>query len=180
MKLEELIIGSFVNFVRDETDVGGTPVSASFKPGSGDASWSELGCVTAFRPQLDTQEFAVMCPAAGGGYRRSRKTMTTSDTMVFDVDKTSPIFWELLTGVSAAIADTTNQIPFVKSERKIEGWLQFQGRGDDGDDRVIIDMWVELRLTDGTEFGPNPVRPVWNAEVLTSALNNLLPDSIVS
>jgi len=180
MKLEELIVGGFVNFVRAGTDVGGTLVSPTFKPASNDASWGSLGCVTEFRPATETQEFTVNCPRTSGGYQRRKKTIAISDTLAFDVAETSAEFWELLMGFSDPIVDATAQVPFEKSERKIDGWLQFQARGDDGQDRIVLDVYVELRLTDGTVFNENPVRPVYEAEVVETALNSAVPDDIVA
>ena len=180
MKLEELIIGGFVNFVEEGTDIGGTLVSPTFKPASTDASWHGLGCVTEFRPSTETQEFTVNCPKPTGGYQRRRTTITIADILNFDTAETSEEFWRLLTGVADPIADGVAQIPFAKSERKISGWLQFQARGDDGQDRVVMDVYVDLTLADGTVFNENPVRPVFAAETQDSALSTILPDSIVA
>ena len=176
--LQELIIGTFGHFVEAGTLVGGNPVSKTFKPGSGDPAWEEVGCITQFRPTTESQDFNVSCPRRSGGYATRKKTITTADLLAFDVDKVSPNFWRLLLGFLSPIVNGTAQIPFAETDRMIEGWVQFQYRGDEGADRIVMEVYVELRLVDGTVFDENPVRPVFEAYVLQSDLNTAAPAGV--
>tara|TARA_R110000772_G_scaffold157628_1_gene268788 strand:+ start:117 stop:662 length:546 start_codon:yes stop_codon:yes gene_type:complete len=179
-KIEEIIIGGLLSFVRDGGDVSGSPVSSTLLPASDNALWLSLGCVLSCQVEKDEMEFEKLCAVAGGGYKKTKKRMTVQDMMRINVGETHDLYWELHQGFNAAIVDATPQVPFLKNDRHIMGWASLQARGDDGLDRLVIVVRAKLSLAEPGEWAAEPLKPVYLLEIEVNALNASLPDNITA
>jgi hypothetical protein len=181
MFLETSIIGLFASFAREGDTVDAVTVGVGAFPDVDPTSnWSDFGCVSEGRNEPNLAEYPVMCPKPTGGYEEKIETQTLRDSLVLTFNKTNPYWWELTHGFASAITDAAAQTPFVKGDRYIQGWLKLQERGDDGQDRIVMNVWGKLRLAEQLAASSDPTRPVFRFDVEYSAIATALPNDITA
>lgn len=181
MHLETSIIGLFASFAREGESIDAITVGADAFPDTDPTTnWSDFGCVSEGRNEPNVAEYPIMCPKPSGGYEEKIETQTLRDSYILTFNKTNPFYWELTEGYNAAITDTTAQTPGQKADRFIQGWLKLQKRSQDGQDRIIKNIWGKLRLSEQFVATADPTRPVFRFDQEYSAIATSLPDHITA
>ena len=181
MHLESLIIGAFASFVREGASIDAVTVGvAAFPDTDPTTNWAELGCVIEARNEPNVAQYPVMCPKPSGGYEEKIEEQVLRDSYVLTLNKTNPLYWELAEGYAAAIVDGTPQTPGQQVDRYVQGWLKLQKRGQDGQDRVVKNIWGKLRLSEQFRAGTDPTRPVMRFDQEYSAIATSEPNDITA
>jgi hypothetical protein len=181
MHLESLIIGAFASFVREGASIDAVTVGvAAFPDTDPTTNWAELGCVIEARNEPNVAQYPVMCPKPSGGYEEKIEEQVLRDSYVLTLNKTNPLYWELAEGYAAAIVDGTPQTPGQQVDRYVQGWLKLQKRGQDGQDRVVKNIWGKLRLGEQFRAGADPTRPVMRFDQEYSAIATSEPNDITA
>lgn len=186
MKLEKLIIGSFASFVESGTAYGTAPnngvVSITQFPDQANnaAAWQSMGCVLDSMLETKVETDTFLCPNPAGGYRIEEDENVQQDMLKMTLKAYSPLIHRLEWGLSAAIVDGTAQTPFAQHDRYILGWLNFQQRAQDGQDRIIAALWGKLRLDGNVANTSKTKLPKVKFQVITSPIQTLLPNDILA
>jgi hypothetical protein len=181
MFTESLIIGCFASFARSGETIDSTDVAVdAFPDVSPTTNWDDFGCVSECRAEPNIAEYPVMCPKPSGGYQEKIETQVLRDRYLLTFNKLNPYYWELVEGYNAAITDGTAQTPGQKGDRFIQGWLKLQKRGQDGQDRVVKNIWGKLRLSDQFVATSDPTRPVFSFDQEYSAIATSEPNDITA
>lgn len=180
MKLEKLIIGNFAFFVEGGSEIDGVSVSKSAFPDVEPAeNWHSMGCVSETTFETEKESDEDYCPSPMGGYQKIKTESVVRDTIKFKVRQTSELFWRLSLGLKEKIVNSTPQAPFSATHRYIEGWLKIQGRGDDGKDRVVMNVWGRLYMDENPKWSKDPTKPSYAFDVLYSPAASVEPADIV-
>jgi hypothetical protein len=180
-KLEKLIIGTFAHFVEAGTEVGTEPVNtvgALFKPTFPGEPWASMGCILDATPETEVETDTDYCPNASGGYTKADDQNVVKDMLKLSLRAHSEPIHRLIWGANAKLADTTSVTPFVKTDRFVEGWLQFQGVGQDGLARFVASLYGKIRLDAAPQWAKDPTKPAIRFEIIKTALNTYVPDKI--
>jgi hypothetical protein len=181
MKLEKLIIGNFAYFVEGGTTVDATEVSITAYPDVDPiTNWESLGCITETEFETEKETDTDYCPSPTGGYSKIEEEQTVRDLIKMKCRDTSEPFWRMLLGLNSKIVDETAQTPFINKRRYVEGWLKVQGRGLDGADRVVMNVWGRLKIDETPKWSKDPTKPGYVFEVIFSEIATVEPDGIIA
>ena len=169
--LEKLIIGGFLSFYEEEATVS----TALILPASGH---SDLGCINEVNFAPETETDTDYCPVASGGYEKIEDERIVKDLIQFVTRDHSEPYWRMLLGTSAALVDAAAQKPFEKSRRHIQGWLKVVGTGDDGVDRITLQIWGRLSIDSNPKWSKDASKPALKFQKIDSTLNTVLPAGI--
>lgn len=181
MKLEKLTIGGFLYFVESGKTIDGIEVSdAAYPDVDPIENWNSLGCIQEVNFEPETETDTDYCPSPAGGYEKQDDERVVKDLIKFVTREHSEPFWRLLLGLSAEIADSVAQTPFNNGRRYIEGWLKVQGRGDNGVDRIVMNVWGRLSIDANPKWSKDPTKPALKFQKQYSSIATVEPDSIVA
>lgn len=157
--LEELFLGNFCYIIPLGVTVDTAVVSATVKPdGDPTTNWTNysVGSVLSFQPGVETQDRSYMAPSALGGWEKRNKNVVIQDYIDLKTREMGEMLLRLQFGLSAAIALGTAQTPFAVTDRRIDAWLKFHTRKEDGQDLCIGDVLCSVELRAGIK-GDNGV-----------------------
>lgn len=156
--LKEAMLGAFAYFIPE----GVSSASPTSKPSSSPLTpWTNgtLGNVLQFQFGQKTIDDPWRRNLPSGGREEVNRSFVTQDWLVLKTREMGEIVWRLQTGVTGPIDEGTAQTPFLQLDRKIHGWLRLQGRGLEGVDRLLMDVWCECRLDGENTFEEKVVTP---------------------
>jgi len=182
-KLEKLIIGTFASFTEAGAEVGEAPdpvniVGPLFMPTFPGELYSSLGCILDATPETEVETDTDYCPNASGGYTKTDDQNVVKDMLKLSLRAHSEPIHRLIWGADAVLVDGTPTTPFVTTDRFVEGWLQFQGVGQDGDDRFVASLYGRIRLDAAPQWAKDPTKPAIRFEIIKTSLNAYEPDNI--
>lgn len=142
------------------------------KPISGSALWLELAGVNSAveKKEKTSESFDEM---TADGWRTGKDEYTTADMYELKTRYTTALYEQLRYGLASSIVQGTPQTPFVKSDRKLRCWANFQERMSDGQDRLALSLWCEIRAMDPPPSEKKTQEPVFELWVLRSTLNSI-------
>ena len=180
MKLEKLRIGNFGYFVEEGTVIDGVTVSKNAFPDVDPAdNWPSLGCIQETDFETEKESDTDYCPSPSGGYDKMEDEHVVRDLIKFKTRELGEPFWRMSLGLKNKIANGTAQIPFASKNRWIYGWFKSQGRGDDGVDRVVMNVWGRLMIDENPKWSKDPTKPAYVLEVQYSPIATVEPNAIV-
>ncbi len=178
--LQKLTIGAFLFFVESGKQIDGTTVGASAYPDvEPPENWNSLGCISEFNSEAVTETETEYYPNPAGGYNKIEDTFVVQDVLKFVTRQHCEPFWRMLLGFKEEIANGIGQTPFAEKRRHIEGWLKVQGRGPDGADRIVMNVWGRLRIDSNPKWSKAAAKPALRFEVLYSPIATAEPAGIV-
>lgn len=185
MKLEKLILGTFAAFVETGTTYGAAPVNTVSRelypsPATHAASWSGLGDVLDAAPEKKEEDYSDTVPSPYGGYTTESDTVVLQDTLKLSLKCHNEIIHRLIWGLASKIEDGVEQTPFANPNRYVEGWINFQLRGQDGADRVVVALYGRIRLDANPKWSKDPSKPAIKFEILRSSIQSILPDGVIA
>ena len=181
MKVERSILGSFLAFARGGTTIDAVVVSELAYPDvTPTTNWSSLGCVIENTAEYQEEDYTIKCPSPSGGYSEKTSKSVTRDSQLFTTEGTNPLWWELAYGFAGPVVDGVPQTPFSSVDRYIYGWLKAQIRGEDGLDRIVMNVWGKLRLAEQFKASEAPTRPSWRFDIEYSSIATAEPDTIIA
>jgi hypothetical protein len=164
----KLFAGKIVYFA---LEASGTSDLAT-KPVSGSGLWLQLPGVNSATHKMEkTSENFDDCGA--NGWTTGKTEYTTADIFELKTPWTTALFEQLRYGLASAIVQGTPQTPFVKSDRKVRGWLNLQERMQDGQDRNVLSIFVELRAMDPPASEKKTQETTYEAWVIFSSLQSI-------
>ena len=180
MKLEKLIIGTFLSIVEEGTVVGENTVGVAFYPDPEESgeSWLSMGCVMDAAPETETEEDTDYCPSASGGYDKEILSTVVRDVLKLSLKAHSEVIHRLVWGVAAPLVEGEAQTPFTVKDRKIRCWIHFQGRAQDGEDRFIAALYGDLRLDAAPKWSKDPTKPAVRFEIVRSTIQSVVPGDV--
>jgi hypothetical protein len=181
-QLEKLILGTFAHFVEDGTSYG-SPANTSgiaLYPNADTypAAWNSMGCVLDSTAEVVEESYEDDCPNPSGGYSRETDMQVMQDILKLSLRAHSEPIHRLVWGAAAPIVNATAFTPFAKKDRFVKGWMHFQLRGQDGEDRVVAAIYGKLRLDAAPKWAKDPTKPAVKFEIVTSTIQTVLPGVI--
>lgn len=179
--LEKLIIGSFAFFAESGKTIDLNVVDKDYFPDTDPAeNWEagSMGCVMESELTTEKETDTDYCPSPNGGYIKNDDEVVVADIIKFKTREHMEPYWRLALGLNNEIEDGTAQTPFAKKRRKINGWMKFQLRGDDGSDRVVMNVWGRLELDENPKYSKDPTKPGLKFTIEYSSIATLEPDGI--
>ncbi len=177
--LKREIIGTFLFFAEQGSVVDGITVDVNAFPDvDPESNWNSLGCVSEFNVETDDEGEDEYCPAPTGGYIKETIPNIVADYLDFQVRDHSEPIWRMMMGLTAEAVDGVEQVPFSDTQREIFGWLKVQGRGRDGRDRIVMNVYGKITLNSSLQWSRNVTRPELRFQVLSSPIATLTPDGI--
>lgn len=143
------------------------------KPASNSALWLEIGSVQSLAHNPDVQE-EKYAECGSMGWRNLVDTYVMADLFELVTREVSELYHRLDMGVSAAIVAGTAQQPFAKDSRMTTGWIKLQHRMHTGTDRMILDMFCEVRVKKAAPIDKKTMEPTLELFVLASSLNSMV------
>jgi len=179
---EKLIIGNFAHFVEKGTVVGENTVDSGFYPEESEdlSAWNELGCVLQAVPEPTINTTTDKCPSPAGGYIDEDTNNVTKDVLKISLKCYSEPIWRMVWGLAAPIVNGTPQTPFLSKDRFVEGWLNFEQRGDDGQKRTVSVIYGRMRIDENPTWSADPSKPAIRFEVMYSSIASLEPLNIAA
>jgi hypothetical protein len=171
------VVGCFAYFLRAGDTVDSVTVAAEAKPDFDPTSnWPGLGVVKGLQPYKDEVKHERMVPLSSGGHRRQVQTQTVEEGAEIEFAGISDIALELMFGLAKLTGSTgAAQIPGNVRDRKVQGWLVFQAREDDGTDLAVGHIYVECRMATLPKLGTTgKVESTIRCQLLESTLNTIL------
>lgn len=177
--LKKELIGAFMGFVPTGSIVDGITVGIDAYPDVDPAeNWNDLGCIQEVNFETETEPDTDYCPSPSGGYDKDDDENVVADTLNFiSRDHSEPI-WRMLMGLKNPAVNGVAQAPFAESRRYIEGWLKVQGRGTDGTDRIVMNVYGRLSLDGTPKWSKDPTKPALKFKVRTSPIATVTPQGI--
>ncbi len=167
-------IGGFAYFLRAGDTVDSVTVSATGKPDNDPTTnWTDIGVVAMFQPRVEEQEDKYRKPLPSGGYVNVDETHVTGEFFDVDLENMTDIAFEMMFGMSKITLGTA-QLGGRVLERKVNGWLSYQGRQQSGTDLVQINVWVQARLREMPAFGVEPSLAKLSFQRLHSDLDTIV------
>lgn len=165
----KLFAGAIIHFA---AEAAGTSDLVT-KPIAGSALWLELlGCNSAaHKPVKVTEAYDEV--DANTGWREGKDEYTVADVFEVKTRYTTGLYEQLRYGLAAAIVQGTPQTPFVKSDRKIRGWVNVQRRMSDGQDRNVLAIFCEVRAMDPPADEKKTQEPMFELRVIYSTLQSI-------
>ena len=164
-----LFAGAIVYFAEEAT---GTSDVAT-KPASNSALWKEVGSVQSLVHNPDVQE-EKFSECGANGWRNMKDTFTLADIYELTTREVSELYHRLDLGTSAAIVAGTAQQPFASDARMVQGWIKLQHRMHTGTDRMLLDMFCEVRIKKAPAIEKKTPEPVLELWVVASSLNSMV------
>lgn len=164
-----LFAGAIMYFAEE---AAGTSDTAT-KPAANSALWKEIGSVQQLLHTPDVME-EKYSECGSYGWRNYKDTHTLADIWELTTREVSELFHRLDIGAAAAIVAGTAQAPFADSARTVRGWVKLQHRMHTGTDRMVLDMFCELRLKKNPGIEKKVPEPVFELWVVASALNSMV------
>lgn len=150
--MRELFLGSFAYIIPAGVTVDGTVVSATYKPDIVPlANWTDygIGSVLGFVPGVEEEDRSYMGPNARGGWKKIPKRVVVQDYIDIKTREMGELLLRLQFGLAAPIVEGTAQTIFGSSVRRIEAWVKFHIRQENGQDLSIGDMYCYVELKKG-------------------------------
>lgn len=146
---------------------------AATKPASNSALWKEIGSVQKLdhMPQNFEEKYSEV---GANGWREYKDVYALADIFDLETREVSELYHRLDMGVSAAIVAGTAQSPFAASDRKVLGWIKLQHRQHSGTDRLLLDVYCEVRIKKTAPIEKKTAQPVLELYVIVSALNSMV------
>lgn len=165
----KLFAGSIIHFALESS--GNSDLVT--RPVSGSGLWLKLPGVNSavHKPKKVTEEFDEVGP---NGWQTLKDEFTVADVFELKTPWTTALFEQLRYGLAGAIVQGTAQTPFVKSDRKVRGWLNCQRRMQDGQDRNVLSIFVELRAMDPPADEKKTQETMYEAWVIYSTLQSVV------
>ena len=144
----------------------------STKPISGSGLWLELAGVNSAveKPQKTTELYDEI---GADGWETGKDEYTTADVFELTTRYTTALYEQLRYGLAGAIVQGTPQTPYVEKDRKLRGWVNFQERMQDGQDRVVASLWCEIRAMDPPASEKKTQEPKFELWVKRNALASI-------
>lgn len=185
MKLEKLILGTFASFVESGTTFGTSPVNtvaSGLYPSTTTypATWQSLGDVLDAAPEKKEENFADTVPSIYGGYSTVDDTVVMQDKLKISLKSHSEPIHRMVWGLAAKIVDAEARTPFANPRRFVEGWLNFQLRGQDGADRLVAAVYGRMRIDGNPKWSKDPTKPAIIFEIIRSSIQTLVPDHVIA
>ena len=166
--LEELFLGTFCYMIPLGVTVDSVTVSATVKPdGSPTTNWTNysVGSVLSFKPGVETKDRSYEAPSAHGGWEKRNKKVVIQDFIDLKTREMGELLLRLQFGLSGAIVLDAAQTPFAVTDRRIDCWLKFQARKEDGQDLCIGDVLCSVELLNGIKGDNNVTEPEFRCVV---------------
>lgn len=167
---EELLLGAFVYFAEAGTTIDSAVVSISSLPDEvPTTNWTDraLGNIERVKITRQVKEIPQAIAKASGGYDETPKRIGTGWTIEMTTSEYLELIHRLQLGAPATVVDGTSFTPFqVGGDSKITGWVKIVAKDEDGNDKIVIKEWVDLRLTDIPEWSNAYGKPVLQFTVL--------------
>lgn len=180
MKLEKLIIGGFVYFVEEGDVIDTTTVGIAAYPDVDPIeNWENMGNVSEVNFDKETETDTDYDPSPAGGYDKINDETVVADIIKFITKQMSEPVWRMKLGLKNKIVDGVAQTPFNEKRRKIRGWLKVQGRGNDGSDRVIMNVYGDISLDANPKWSKDPTKPGLKFQKVYSPISTVEPNGIV-
>ncbi|WP_193214931.1 hypothetical protein [Luteolibacter marinus] len=143
------------------------------RPVSGSALWLELAGVNSavHKPVKVREEFDEV--DANLGWRQGVDEYTVADPFEIKTRYTTELFDRMRYGLAGAIVQDTPQTPFVKSDRKLRGWVNLQERKHDGEDRNTLAIFCEIRAMDPPPSEKKTQEPMFELWPIYSTLQTV-------
>ena len=93
----------------------------------------------------------------------------------FQVREHNEIFWRQIFGMRAPAQQNVSQVPYEQTRRWVEGWLKIQARGQDGVDRIVMDVWGRLNIDENPKWSKDVTRPSLKFQVIPSPVALITP-----
>lgn len=185
MKLEKLILGTFASFVESGTTYGTSPVNTvgiGLYPSTTTyaASWSSLGDVLDSAPEKKEENYTDMVPSIYGGYALQDDTYVTQDKLKLSLKSHSEPIHRMVWGLASKITDATAVTPFANPARFVEGWINFQLRGQDGADRIVAALYGRMRIDGAPKWAKDPTKPAIIFEIIRSSIQTIVPNHVTA
>ncbi len=172
---KSLALGAHLFFFR-EGDAFTLPApgtcAVDAKPDANDAAWISLGTIESFEDSIaDEDEKKIWQPAPG--HLVIKDVITTKQGMEFKftANELTAFAVESFYRTSQKLTAASDQFnPLSGVPRK--GWLKMQRYDHEDQLRLVMDVWVRLKVTGGMKGGNGEiVMPEFTAYLLYSALN---------
>lgn len=142
-------------------------------------NWSSLGCISETNFNTETETDTDYCPSPSGGYDKDDDETVVGDILNFATREHSEPVWRMLLGLKDEIANGVSQTPMAETRRFVEGWIKVQGRGSDGSDRVVMNLYGRLYLDGSPKWSKDPTKPALKFVKRYSAISTVTPQGIV-
>jgi hypothetical protein len=173
MTLAAMMLGTHAFFFRDGTAYtvpGAGTAARESKPGATDPAWIDMGVVAESSDSLEDTEIEIYKPAPGR--LRLYDVLSTKDklTVKFTTEEFGPFSVEALYRTLALTSASTQFNPLEGIPKK--GWLKLQRYDQDDNLRVVLDLFVRLKIAGEVSMGgADLVKPQFECMVLHSTLN---------
>lgn len=181
---EKLILGTFASFA-EEGEEYGDPANTVGKATYPNAdtypdAWHSLGCILESSPEVETETNEDYCPDPAGRYRKETDETVVRDILKLSLKTHSEPIHRLVLGKQGKIVDGQAFTPFAARDRSVTGWLLFQLRGDDGNDRAVMALYGKMRLDAAPKWSKDPTKPAVKFEIITSTIQTAMPGGITA
>lgn len=171
---QRLLTGALVFFAEASTS---PEISATSKPAADNVAWKEIGCVQNLVHQEQAHEEEYDCPHPVRGWRSKKDRWVFGDRYMLTTRETSELVHRLALGVASPLALDGAQEPNAVADRRVRGWIKIQKRMPGGKDRIIMDLWCDVRLAEEPGDAKAVQVPVLELEDLDSTLKSVvMPD----
>jgi hypothetical protein len=166
------VLGTHIFFFRDG-DAFTVPAvgtaGRNAKPGATDPKWIDLGVIEDSEDQRESEDIKIFAPSPG----RIRKydVIESKDELKlsFTTKEASPLVLEVLYKTLPLDGASAQFNPLEGQTKK--GWVKAQRYGQDDQQRLVLDVFVRLKITNAVKMGGALLEATFEAEVLHSTLN---------
>ncbi len=182
----EVVAGTFLQLAVAGTEVGSGPVNIvgpGFFPAGNSGAWGSFGDVPSATLELMFKELdeRITHLPEGGSWPEPRRRLTGAIVRWQPYDMTE-MAMRMAMAVKTELVHNTPAAPLRNLDPHIEGWLNWQNRGEDGVDLSKLALYGKMRLesSGGLKFGDiDTTRPAYAFRVSQTSIASLVTAGFV-
>lgn len=174
--VKSLATGDFVYFFKEGDALEDASLcSRTNIPDTSDENWTDrlIGNVESLEPTLvDDDEQKIMAPAGQTGVIATKDVVQTKIGM--ELKFTTNEMTRLAAQCFYRSQDLTDASTYLNPMSQVppKGWLLVQRFDQDGQEHIVLQVWVRLKVTGGMKSGDGSIlKPEWSALVLWNTNN---------